>query len=148
MEECELCGNKMQDVYVINLDGTELRVCTRCAAGKNVVRSNTRETQARVMSRQRKAREEPALKDDYNNIIREAREQMKLPIRVLAEMISETETLLLRIEQGKAKPDAKLAKKLEKALGIKLEETQSEPEKDAATRRSDKATLGEFISRE
>lgn len=147
MEECELCGNQMKEVYVISLDGTELRVCTRCAAGKNVVRRNTDEL--RTAPRQRKApREEPALKDNYVEIIRNAREQMKLPIKVLGEMINEKETVLLRIEQGKALPDLKLAKKLEKALGIKLEEEQASPEKEANVNRAERATLGEFISRE
>ena len=30
MEECEICGSKTKDVYIVNVEDVELRVCTKC----------------------------------------------------------------------------------------------------------------------
>ena len=69
---------------------------------------------------------------------------MKLPMKVLAEMINEKETLLSRVEQQHTLPTLKLAKKLEKALNIKLE-AAPEQRQDAPKSKKSSATLGEFI---
>ncbi len=146
VEECELCGNKINDVYIINLDGTELRVCTKCAQGKTVIGRSGEKVRVAPMQRSN-VKEEASLKENYGRIIREARERMKLPIKVLAEMLNEKETFILRAEEQTLRPDIKLAKKLEKALGITLYEMQ-EPAGSVHSRgNSEKATLGEFIER-
>jgi putative transcription factor len=147
MEECELCGTRINETYTINLDGTELRVCAKCAKGKKVIGSSG--TQARTAPvRRSTSRVEPPLKENYGEIIREARERMKLPIKVLAEMIGEKETFILRVEQQKMRPDAKLAQKLEKALSVKLYDAQETTGQDVHGRGStETATLGEFVER-
>jgi putative transcription factor len=146
MEECELCGNKISEVYVINLDGTELRVCARCAAGKAVIGRSGEKVRTTPMHRSA-LKEEAPLKDNYGTIIREARERMKLPIKVLAEMLNEKETFILRVEEQTMRPDAKLAKKLEKALGVTLYGEQEPTGTVHGRGNSEKATLGEFIER-
>ena len=146
MEECELCGTKINDVYVINLDGTQLSVCAKCAKGKAIIRSSNSEIK-KMTVRRSPAKEEAPLKENYGEIIREARERMKLPIKVLAEMIQEKDTFLTRVEQQKMRPDMVLAKKLEKALGIKLAEESMSADNAHGRGNSEKATLGEFIDR-
>ncbi len=146
MEECELCGNKINDVYIINLDGTELRVCTECAEGKVVIGRSGEKVRVTPMRRSA-AKEEETLKENYGRIIREARERMKLPIKVLAEMIKEKETFILRAEEQTLRPDVKLAKKLEKALKIKLFELQEPASSMHGRGNSEGATLGEFVER-
>ncbi|MGC8647620.1 MAG: multiprotein bridging factor aMBF1, partial [Candidatus Micrarchaeia archaeon] len=146
MEECELCGKKIEQAYVIEVEGVELRVCADCAVGKHII-------QEPKLKKSKKA-EKVAKKDNgsndqivenYGSIIREARERMKIPLKVLAEMINEKETLLLRIEEQKTLPSIELTKKLEKALNIKLSAKSQEDEQAHSSRRSEEASLGEFL---
>lgn len=152
MEECELCGRAMGGIYVVEVEGVELRICAKCANGKRVIRKEEPaekkgKKQAQAMQMPRKKRPEEAdIVDNYSNVIREAREKMDLPLKVLAEMINEKETLLLRIEQNKTVPSVELAKKLEKALGVKLEQQQEEKEDRHSKGKKEEATLGEFIN--
>ena len=151
MEECELCGNKTADIYVVDVEGVELRVCTKCARGKKVLsRSNTEGSKNKGYGTKRekstsKPPEEAEIVDDYGRVIRAARENMKLPLSALAEMINEKETLLYRVENQKTLPTAALAKKLEKALNIKLERAASNAEEAGHANKKENATLGEFL---
>ncbi len=154
MEECELCGRQLKDVYVIDVENVEMRVCAACAKGKRVLRTEMEKPAQRRGSPgpapmpQRPAREEDmALIEGYGGAIRNARERMKLPIKVLAEMINEKEHYLQRVEEEKTEPTMALTKKLEKALSIKLTEEPHE-EGRVQTRRATEATLGEFVKEE
>lgn len=73
---------------------------------------------------------------------------MRLPLKVLAEMLNEKETLLLRVEQQRTMPSMELAKALEKALGIKLTES-GQPQADGSGYggKGEKVTLGDYIKR-
>ncbi len=149
MEECELCGIPTKDVYVLNVENVELRTCASCAKGKKVVRTEM-EAQAQkprpAFQRQRTVRDEDKLLvENYANAIRNAREEMKIPLKVLAEMLNEKEHLLLRIEEGKTMPTIALTKKLEKTLKIKLTEDPKEPDKKFNAGKSQGATLGDFV---
>lgn len=146
MEECEICGTKTNDVYIVNVEDVELRVCTKCAKGKKIVsRVSERASAPKQFTRVQK-NEAPQLVENYGTVIHNAREAMKLPIKVLAEMISEKETLLLRIEQQKTMPSTELTKKLEKALSIKLSDASAtESENTGSIGRVERATLGDFM---
>ena len=146
MEECELCGNQMSDVYIVNVEDVEFRVCSKCARGKRVIKIEN-ESKAKENIKVKKIRKEAEdleIAEDYNERIRKSRESMMLPIKVLAEMINEKETLLLRIERRKTIPSMELAKKLEKALNIKLYEETTEAGETVHSKKIN-ATLGEFI---
>jgi putative transcription factor len=147
MEECEICGTRAKDIYIVDVESVELRVCTKCAKGKKIV-AKAVDSQAltKKMATKRKD-DEPQLVENYGTLIHNARESMKLPIKVLAEMINEKETLLLRVEQQKTLPSVALTKKLEKALSIKLAEQEKVGELGGRSGSSDGATIGEFISR-
>ncbi|MGC8537736.1 MAG: multiprotein bridging factor aMBF1 [Candidatus Micrarchaeia archaeon] len=151
MEECELCGNKTANIYIVDVEGVELRVCAKCAKGKHVISKVDTEEHSRPgrkpipTSSTIKRQEEAEIIDDYGKVIREARERMKLPLNALAEMINEKETLLYRVENQKTLPTIELAKKLEKALGIKLERDASKAEDTRHGDRKESATLGEFM---
>ena len=150
MEECELCGRTTKDVYVIDVENVELRACARCAQGKKVLRIEKEKPQRieRTFKAQRKKPdEEMRLIENYGHAIREARERMKIPLKVLAEMINEKEPFLRRIEEQETEPTIKLTKKLEKVLNIKLTEEPSEDSNNfKGSGRSDKATIGDFVS--
>jgi putative transcription factor len=145
MEECEICGAKTNDVYIVDVEDVELRVCTKCAKGKKIVSKVVGKNATQKFVKSSKS-EEPQLVENYGLLIHNARESMKLPIKVLAEMINEKETLLLRVEQQRTLPTLQLAKKLEKALGIKLAETEQQNENVVFSKKGDKATLGDFIN--
>jgi putative transcription factor len=152
MEECELCGEPMQNVYGINVDSVELRVCAGCAKGKRIVyreEAKSKRPPGRAggvhAAAQKPVRGEVEVVDDYGRKIRNAREAMRLPTKVLAEMINEKESLLIRVEGQRTLPNEKLTKKLEKALGIKLEQVEEVSEAKGRPGRKDEATLGEFI---
>ncbi|MEM3841264.1 MAG: multiprotein bridging factor aMBF1 [Candidatus Micrarchaeaceae archaeon] len=126
MEECELCGSQMSSPYVVLVEGVELRVCAKCARGKKVV-SHAQQQSTSSGKPQRQSKPHQAAKEEdmdiiegYGEVIKAAREAMNIPIKVLGEMINEKDTLLLRIEEQKTIPNIRLAKKLERALNIKL----------------------------
>lgn len=145
MVDCELCGRQTGEVYKIVVEEAELRVCAKCAKGKNAIAENSYEVTPKHHHVQMSQKEEEDIVEGYGNKIQKARERMKLPLKVLAEMINEKETLLLRIEQGKTRPNEELEKKLEKALGIKLKVGASEHEEFKYGAHKDEATIGEFI---
>ncbi len=147
MEECELCGGKIDSVYGINVEGVELRVCSSCARGKRIVyREDRRSAKKEAAARQAKPRkEEFEMVDNYGLKIRKARESMRLPLKVLAELINEKESLLVRVENESTLPTEALTRKLEKTLNIKLEQQVEIDEKNARRDRKESATLGEFV---
>ena len=61
-------------------------------------------------------------------------------LKVLGEMINEKRSTLLRVEEEKMQPNMALAAKLEKALGIKLSEKESD-EKGSAPKADAPITL-------
>jgi putative transcription factor len=65
------------------------------------------------------------LVEDYNKLIRQAREKLNITQKKLGEKIYERESVIAHIESGKMVPDTKLAHKLEKILKIKLIEQVS-----------------------
>ncbi len=147
MEDCEMCGKQMTDVFIIAVDPAQLRVCKKCAKGAKVIgRDSTMPISSRPAPQQSRgnAEEDMELIENYGAAIRNAREAMKLPLKVLAEMLNEKETLLLRVEEEKTKPPIQLTKKLERALNIRLA-APSKPEDSYHGKRGDKATLGDFI---
>ncbi len=146
VEECEICGSKTKDVYIIDVEGAELRVCTKCAKGKRIVSKVVERPYAQRKNTRKGNEEDTQVVEDYGRIIHNAREAMRLPLKVLAEMLNEKETLLLRIEQQRTLPSIVIAKKLEKALNVKLTETGNIEENvsSSAGRGSGRITLGDF----
>ncbi|MGC8669810.1 MAG: multiprotein bridging factor aMBF1 [Candidatus Micrarchaeia archaeon] len=152
MEECELCGKKIEHAYVIEVEGVELRVCAECAEGKRIIKAPKEEARVSKSNYHHekimKIKQEEnnyELIDNYGKVIREAREKMQLPLKVLAEMLNEKETLLLRIEEQKTLPSSDLLKKIEKALNVNLKIEQKEDGEVNVQNKSSSASLGEFL---
>lgn len=150
MEECELCGHPMSYIYGIEIDKVELRVCAKCAKGNRVTyKEEPKEKKSKnpqITVPVRKKPEDVELIENYGEVMRKARERMKLPLKVLAEMLAEKETLLYRVETQHTVPTIELTRKLERALGIKLEQQSENTEKVRTKPKKDEATLGEFIN--
>ncbi len=126
--ECEICGAETDTLYEIEIEGATMLVCSVCAKGKHltgkVVREGKTEQDEKqkqeTKSRKQEGEEEYELIDNYGEEIKKARENLGIPVKVLAEKISEKASTLLRVEEQKTLPNDKLVKKLEKELGIKL----------------------------
>ncbi|MEM0154945.1 MAG: multiprotein-bridging factor 1 family protein [Methanothrix sp.] len=153
MEECELCGRQTSVVYVVSIEGVEFRVCASCAKGKKIISEpNERKPNSNGSYTKREKVETdengPALIDGYGAAIRNARERLKIPIKVLAEMINEKETFLARVEEEKTEPPMPLVKKLEKTLGISLISAADKPEtKTHSIGQHGNVTLGDYTSK-
>jgi len=126
---CEICGRPIESEPIpIEVDKAVLYVCRSCAAqyGK---RATLQQPQA-VVQKRPTPRLKPAaprpppleveLVENFGEIIRRARENLGLSREALAAMLGVKETVLRRIEAGQLQPDLALAKRLEKALGVRL----------------------------
>ncbi len=124
---CEICGRPIEGEPIpVEVDKAVLYVCRSCAAqyGKRVTQ---RQPQSAV---QKKPTPGPAaprpppleveLVENFGVVIRRARENLGLSREALAAMLGVKETVLRRIEAGQLQPDLALAKRLERALGVRL----------------------------
>ena len=152
MEECELCGSPVSAPYTVLVEGVELRVCAKCAKGKKVMsrpataRAASSSIRGSAPKRVQKVKEEDLeVVEDYGSIIKKARESMGIPIKVLGEMINEKDTLLLRIEEQKTLPSIGLARKLERALNIKLLAQPDVVEGGTQQRGNGSLSIGDFV---
>lgn len=156
MEECELCGKPISDiVYTIEVEGVSLRVCSKCAVGKKIIgkeqldipKSPKPSYFASDYKREQPAEDDIELVDNYGEKIRQALEREKLPLKVLAEMISEQESYLKRVIEDKTTPPQELVGKLEKTLGIKLTMSKRAKIEKVALPKSKASTLEDYIKK-
>ncbi len=137
---CELCGKDVPRLHKVVIEGVIMNVCDDCAKFGKEIKGNevpkdvkylppevVRERLERKKPRQRRdvLEEEEVLREDYPQLIRNAREKLGLTQDELAKRILEKKTVISKIERGEMRPDEKLIKKLEKALNIKLKEKVS-----------------------
>ena len=86
--------------------------------------------------------------EDYAVRIRNARNQHNLNQDQFAQKLNEKPSLLRRIEAGKAKPNIKLAKKIEQVYNIKLIQSidtiEVSPQTDKYMKKSSGSSLGDI----
>lgn len=133
MQECDICGRKTEKEYVVEVEEAQMHVCERCAKGMTPVEiidhsaSKSGKQDAKRVKHVFSGEEGSEIIGDYGSIIKAARERAGLTNKELAVKINERESLIARIERNQLMPEARISKKLEKFLGIKLE-TGSKPE--------------------
>lgn len=116
---CELCG-KEDRLLRVQIEGTTMNVCNTCS------NLGTRKAKVeRIQNTQSFTEQESTriIVNNYNLLIKEARENKNLKHEELAKKIAEKESTIQHVESKKLEPSFKLAKKLEKELSIKLIET-------------------------
>ncbi len=142
MAECEICGRDADELYDVNVEGAAMLACAKCAEGRGKPRRLPRGAERNAPRPAAAASaEEAELVDDYGEVIRKAREALGLPIKVLAERISEKESTLVRIEKQRVPPTEKERKKLERELGIRLLAKGDEKAVSAGPRRDEPISL-------
>lgn len=143
MEECEVCGKKFDDLYLVDIEGAQMIVCGSCSKGKEILQEFSNRESPEPKFRRSEKRDQYEVVENYGQLIREARNVLALPSKVLAERINEKESTLVRVEKGEALPDDRLAKKLEKALGIKLIIKESTERRSYSASKQNEITLGD-----
>ena len=156
--QCEICGTDIKGPSSkIIIDGSELTACPRCSQyGKNVekrapvsrkvspVAPVTQRRSSRPTGKRPDAMSDE-LVDDYDHIIREAREKKQLSHEELALRIKEKATLIKKLERGEIVPEEDVRKKLERELNIRL--TERGGEDDWSGERLNKGTtLGDIVT--
>lgn len=149
---CEICGRPIEGEPIpVEVDNAVLYVCRSCATryGKKILSQNPQPRRAPP------PRPKPApaphlppveveLVESYGEVVRKARENLGLSREALAAMLGVKETVLRRIEAGQLQPDISLARKLERALGVRLlVEAQDEGGAKGGGRVERGLTLGE-----
>ena len=137
--QCELCGAEIRgQPKTVRIEGAELRVCMPCSRhGVEVQQKRLPEPRPQAPARgplpappRRHRRDvfdrmEGDIAEDYADRIRKARMARGLSQKQLALEIMEKEMLIRKIEKSELVPEEELRKKLEKALGISLLDTET-----------------------
>ena len=119
MVDCEICGQSSATVKV-KIDSTILSTCVECAkAGKIIEDYKAPAQKVPMVSR---PLSEEFVVPEFATIISQARQKTGLKQEELATKMNERLSTISAVESGKREPDLKLAKKLERFLGIKLVE--------------------------
>ena len=126
MTSCELCGRN-PSLYNCEIEGTIMKVCQDCSRyGANKGKSNVRVV---VQDKKKVESNEPdyLFSSGYGTIVKNAREKTGLNQEDFARKINEHKSLIHQVESEHIKPNIVLARKLERALHIKIvEEVKSE----------------------
>ncbi|MBC7084784.1 MAG: TIGR00270 family protein [Methanomethylovorans sp.] len=155
--QCEICGEDIRgSPFKINIDGGELTVCTKCSqygtpAGKRTPVSRkispVQPTSVRPKRSQRTGFERLSeeIVDDYDQIIREARERHGWTIEELAAQIKEKATLIRKFERKELVPEDSVREKLERILEVKLIEKISDDDWKVSKHHKG-TTLGDIVN--
>jgi putative transcription factor len=144
---CEICGKKLiENPIKTKIESSIMLTCNECAKFGKIQREPPKAKPRRSIKRVQRIREpSEEVVEDYNTIIREAREKKGLSREQLGERLYEKASVINRIESGKMVPDIKLARKLERTLNIKLIEKQDDIiAEDRSSSSSKGATIGDI----
>lgn len=145
METCEICGKSTEKIYLANIEQANMWVCTSCSKGKKILKSmGLSEVEKGSAYSKKRELEDDEIVDHFGEQIKKAREKLGFPLKVLAERISEQESTLRRVEQGRGLPTEALRKKLEKELGIKLVEKKLGGDSAGSFGKKGPMTLGDM----
>jgi len=155
-DTCEVCG-KHSAQFVAVIEGATLRVCGTCARSGKIIEHlghprGTNEQSQYTQTYKRKVRMVDDIMEDYSTKIRRKRQELRLPVSVIAERVNEKESYLHGVENNSIKPSITTAKKLEKLLGLELiEKVEAEssriPTAKKNLKKKDEPTLGDYLSK-
>jgi putative transcription factor len=144
---CEICGKKVIGRPVrVKIDGSVMQTCNECSKFGKIQKEPQKVFKPRAAPRRPRAREPSyEVSEDYNTVIRMAREKKGWSREELAKNLYEKASVISRIESGKMIPDIKLARKIEKILNIKiLDKIEDEQPEDLTPSRRGGTTIGDI----
>jgi putative transcription factor len=144
---CEICGRKIIGKPTkTKIESSIMLTCNECAKFGKIQREPPKPRKSRPTKRISRARgPSEEVIEDYNSIIRNAREKKGWSREELAEKLYEKASVISRIESGKMIPDIKLARKIERTLKIRLiEKLEDVHSDDIGSTASKGATIGDI----
>lgn len=148
---CEVCGRSIDRPVKAEIEGVIMKVCGRCARFGTIRKSYPPKAGAGKpkgfagglgFKTKEKVLE---CVDDYKDLIRTAREKKGMKREDLGRIMNEKVSVIARLESGSMVPDIKLARKIEKVLGIKILEVQEDEEVSSSASSSGGLTIGDLI---
>ena len=115
--QCDVCGSK-KELIKATIENTILNVCSACSEYGKIIRG--RETSVKSFKPVIIGENSDRIVEDYHELIKQSRESKDLKQKELANQIGEKVSTIHKLEIGNLKPSIRLAKKLEKKLGLKL----------------------------
>ena len=170
MVQCEMCGAETPTPKTVKIEGAELQVCADCAEFGTEVQSQETSTtstkystsggsssssssssggSSRSSGRRRDLYDEmEEVAEDYDQRIRNARENRDLTQEELADDINEKVSLIRKLEHGDMLPSDDVQAKLEKFLDISLTAARDEGDEEWDSGGADSGlTLGDMVER-
>jgi putative transcription factor len=136
--ECELCGKKA--TAKAKIEGIVISVCENCAKlGERVLEAKP----VQMREKPKIKIEETTIDPNFAKIVKETRESLGIKREELAKRINEKLSVIERIEHG-SRPTDKIARKLEKVLGIKLLDYEEKEYRQTKTK-DEPLTLGDVV---
>ena len=162
--ECEICGKKTKfPTTAVKVEGAEFKACPECTKLGTVIEKRappqigkSYDTPAPIKyttsySNAPKSRPknyfaglENEIVEDYDAVIKKAREAKGMSQEDLALKIKEKATLIKKIERKEIHPEESVIKKLEKELNIKLLESFDNTETFKKSKPGE-TTLGDIV---
>lgn len=152
--QCNMCG-KESLLKEVKIEGVVMNVCMACAKYGEIINKPDYSSKkyAKFNSNNFKNKkndldEKESLVSNYGSLIKNKREKLGMKQEDLAKMLSEKESLIHRIEASSPAIGFGLAKKIQKALNIKLIQDNSQNKSALSSNSKDEAesmTLGDLI---
>ena len=143
MAVCELCGKDARLMPAM-IESTELEVCEACGTfGKVKAPRQQMQRTSKPVVLPEELEQNEIMVDNFALMIKNAREKLGLKQQELAQKISEKESVIHHIETGH-EPPMVLARKLERALHIKIVQHVQEAAMTKGTK-SGEMTIGDIV---
>lgn len=144
---CEICGKKVVGRPIrVKIESSIMQTCKECSKFGKVQKEPQKSIKPRTAPRRPRYREPShEVLEDFNTVVRIAREKQKWSREELAAKVNEKASVINRIESGRMVPDIKLARKLERILKVTLlEKTEEENLEETGAHRIKGATIGDI----
>jgi len=172
MVQCEMCGADTSDPKTVKVEGAELDVCSDCADFGTEVKTQQKSSTSTKYSTGSSSSSSSSsggssgsssggsrprndmfddmgeLAQDYDELIRQAREQKGLSQAELANELNEKASLIRKLERGDTLPSDSVQTKLERNLDIDLDAGGSSGgDEDWSGGSATETTLGDVVKR-
>ena len=172
MPQCEMCGAEKASLTTTKVEGAELDLCDDCTEfGTEVRTESSSSTSTKYSTSSGSGRSESdssssggassastrrrrdmfddmdEIATDYDQRIRQAREQASLTQEQLADELNEKASLIRKLERGDTLPSDDVRRKLERELDISLVEGGDADEEQWSSGSSTTTTLGDVVKR-
>ncbi len=169
MPQCEMCGAEKPSLTTTKVEGAELDLCDDCSGfGTEVTTDTTSSTSTKYStssssgtsssggssssdgssrSRRDMFDEMESVASDYDQQIRQAREDRGLSQEELANTLNEKASLIRKLERGDVLPSDDVQRKLERELDISLSAGSDEADAEWSGGSSTTTTLGDVVKR-